>query len=54
LLGSAGGGLGRVVQRDAELDLDVPTSHRNLVDHEAEKLLTVGEIEAVQGVGDRG
>jgi hypothetical protein len=44
LPGSVGGEFGRVVQRDAELDLYVPTRHRDLVDHEAEKLLTVGEI----------
>ena len=44
-------GGGGVVEGDAESDLDVPAGDANLVDDEAQQLLALIEVEAVEGCG---
>jgi hypothetical protein len=40
-----------VVEGDAEVDLDLPAGHGDVVDDEAGELLTLGEIELVDADG---
>ena len=41
-----------VVQGDAQADLDVPAADPDLLDHQAQQLLALGEVEAVEGGED--
>jgi hypothetical protein len=41
-----------VVQGDAQADLDIPAADSDLLDHQAQQLLALGEVEAVEGGED--